>query len=151
MQVKILIRANPTAIKYPRYHGLSIDEPLDRQFWETQPDKIVTISSRAWYEFFYRDLPEGEHYLIYGNSEYSSASGVMWSTNIAVNDSLLAEEIPVDIYNPLRVNFYVGEPPPPPKKFNWWWLLLMLTAVIEGIVYSQSERKEEENWRKERW
>lgn len=146
VQVKILVRARPTGSTYVRYHGLSIDGDLDYRFWETQPNKIIKVTRSEFYEVQYIDLPDGEHYLIYGNSEDSRLTDVHWSINVAVNDSLLAEEVLVDRRSPLKVTFYVGEPPPPPpppRKFNWWWLLLIVASII-GTIGVQSTRKKEQ-------
>ena len=140
MRTEVLIRARPEPRGgWFRYHGVSIDEPLLRNFWIEQPDKVVRNTNVEWYKYIYVDLLEGEHFLEYRNSEAGNVCEY-WSTNVAINGSLKAEDVHVDINNPLRVDFVVGEeppPPPPPSKLP----PIALGAAIGGTVgYASTKR-----------
>jgi len=91
--VKIRIEAHSPTDRYWRFHGLSIDEPLDEEFWRTQPDKIIGVTSRPavfiWEEEF--DLPAGRHTIFYGNSAYIEPARYKWFAKMYVNDNLVAE------------------------------------------------------------
>ena len=111
-QVRIRIEADPVNDPWWRYHGKDIDDPLDKCFWETEPDKVIG-TTRSWEPFRHSqtvDLPPGEHYVEYGNS---ADAGYYWKARIYINDELKAEGN-VDRHNHLKATFRVEEAPPPP-------------------------------------
>ncbi len=102
--VTIKIVATAVADTYVRYHGKSVDEPLDPVFWDTQPDKVIGTTKGALEHTQTVQLAEGPHYVIYGNS---AAVGYIWHVQIFVNETLIAEG-DVDRGSQLRGDFTAG-------------------------------------------
>lgn len=73
---------------YARYHGRTIDEPLDSSFWDTQGGAQFTLTGSGFTYTEIVELAEGSHYVIYGNSSISSYP---WYAQIFANGALIAE------------------------------------------------------------
>lgn len=87
--VTIKVESTPIQDWYARYHGVSLDEPLDSRFWQTQPEKIIktTGSAFTWEQTY--SLSSGEHYFVYAPSSYWP--NYYWNTKIYVNGQLVAQ------------------------------------------------------------
>ncbi len=113
---------------YTRYHGKTVNEPLDPNFWETQPDKIIGTSRSRFTHTQTVEIAEGSHYVIYGNS---SIIDYPWHAKIFVNGTLITEG---NVYrgHPLRAEFIIGTPPTPTPPAESW--LPAIVSAIAGAV-----------------
>jgi len=109
MEVVIRVVAWTNVDPWFRYHGLAIDQPLNSDFWRSQPEKIVGVTAR--YFTFTRtvDLESGKHYVIYGNS--TTLKDGVWIAEIYINDKLVGRKNDIYRGNFLKVEFEVGKPP----------------------------------------
>jgi len=125
--VKIISRATTDA--WMRWHGVAIDQPLNDDFWITQPKKTV---ARSWPVFainWRRDWPVGStHTVEYATSGY--VPDCAWHAKIFINNELVAEG-DVGRHAHLKAKFEVKPPPPPPppppptpKPTSWPFILL---------------------------
>ncbi|GAI35933.1 unnamed protein product, partial [marine sediment metagenome] len=91
-----------------------VDESLDYNFWETQPEKNIGFASAGFTHTQTVELADGSHYVIYGNS---AGSNYPWHAQIFANGTLVAEGDVVRGSH-LRGNFTIGEeePEPPPGE-----------------------------------
>ena len=113
---------------YSRYHGKTVNEPLDPSFWTNQPDAIIIVTPNAFTHTQTVQLTEGPQYVIYGNS---AAAGYMWHAKIFINGTLIVEG-DVDRGHPLRAEFIIGTPPTPTPPAESW--LPAIVSAIAGAV-----------------
>lgn len=111
-QIKIV--ASSETDPYSRIHGKSIDEELDYNFYDTQPDKIIGHAMREFKHVQEVNLKPGDHFVMYSNSGYHYDP---WYAKIYVNGKLVGKG---NVYRskPLRVYFSVGVAPPTPPKLK---------------------------------
>ena len=87
VSVTIRIEATTTEV-YMRFHGKSVDQALASQFWNTQEENQIGITSKSLIHTQTVELAEGSHYVIYGNSASAPA---VWHSKILINGVLKAE------------------------------------------------------------
>ena len=109
-KIKIRIESERTTDIYARYHGKSIDEPLKDDWWTSQPEKKITMTSEPEENIIKVheetvDLTTGKHYVEYATSGY--VPNYAWHAKIIVNDRVVGEG-DVGRHTHLRVNFLVG-------------------------------------------
>ena len=139
--VTIRIEASSEIDTYTRYHGKAVDQALDPRFWDTQPEKTITVSTRIFSHEQTISLPFGSHYVIYGNS--GSVPDYAWRGRIYINGELVAEG-DVGRNMQLRADFTVGVPPTWWQKAKEWWarrstpekavVVVMPIAAIAGAA-----------------
>ena len=116
-----------------RFHGLSVDEPLNRDFWNTQQQKIIATqgSPFSWES----EVVETARTVTYGNSGYAlpgaPAGPWPWHTKMFVNDVLAAEG---DVGRDQHLTVTLEEGVPAPAPVNWGWWLFMLGLGVIGVV-----------------
>ena len=111
MEVEIKVVAWSDVDTWARFHGLAIDQPLNADFWRSQPEKIVGLTPRWNPRFTYTktvDLEPGKHYVIYGNS--TTLEDGVWIAEIYINNKLMGRKDDIYRGNFLRVDFEVGGP-----------------------------------------
>lgn len=85
----IRIETTPSNDIWDRYHGFSLDEDLNTDFWNSQPEKVINVTG---VEFTWQDtfsLSEGVHVLHYAPScEYPY---YYWHAEIYINDNLVVD------------------------------------------------------------
>jgi len=94
---------------YGRYHGMTVDQSLNSDFWNTQTDTIFKTTGAGFTYTKTVEVAEGSHYIIYGNS---ASSSYPWYTKVYVDDVLIAEGN-VTRYAQLRADFAVPLEVPP--------------------------------------
>jgi hypothetical protein len=149
VSVKIKIEAYPTTDVYVRYHGLGIDQPLNEDFWVSQPHKIIATTYAPFTYEKTVDLPAGEHTAEYANSGY--VPNYAWHAKIYVDDKLVGEgDAGRFKKDHLIVKFTVGAPPPPPPPppptppaaIPWWLIAIIAGGVLGAVVgYAIYKRK----------
>jgi|GEM_PF-2872616 len=87
VSVTIRIEATSTEV-YMRYHGKSVDQPLASNFWDTQEENQIAVTSKSLVHTQTVELAEGAHYVIYGNSASAPA---VWNSKILINGVLKAQ------------------------------------------------------------
>jgi len=98
-----------------RYFGVSIDVPLDSNFWETQPDTVIGMYiQEGHYEGEY-ELSSGKH-TVYVGTDASTA--IPWSITAYMSPFFYWVDT-IDVTRPLSFTATVPEegvevPPPPP-------------------------------------
>jgi len=101
---KIKIEAHPTTDTYSRSHGLSIDEPLPKGWWEYPGYEFKIAGNPFVYERI-EYLEIGAHFVEYAASGYITQD-LAWHATIYINDILMAEgDVGRDIH--LRAYFNV--------------------------------------------
>jgi len=150
VNVKIKVDAYTTKDPYARYGGMIIDKPLDRRWWETQPEAYNEIISKAWSHEWTVDLPGGSHYVCIGISTYQ---GYEWHMKIYINGELKAEgDVAYDSPSHyLRADFTVEAPPGKwlEQLKNWWnalppWQKILIVSTLSisvGAVMALIERR----------
>jgi len=140
MEVEIKVVAWSDVDIWDRYHGLAIDQPLNADFWKSQPEKIA---GRTWMRktrFTYTktvDLEPGKHYVIYGNS---ATEDMVWIAEIYINNKLMGRKDDIYRGNFLRVDFNVGAPGGPGGPVEWGEYIIPIVAggavvaVIGGVI-----------------
>ena len=116
-----------------RYHGFSVDETMYRDFWKSQPEKIIaTQGSPFGWE---TEVTEQAQAIIYGNSGYAKpgapAGPWPWHTRIFIDDLLAAEG---DVGRDQHLRAQRKEPPPGVEPADWGWWLPMLIAGLAGLL-----------------
>jgi len=105
MEIKIKIESKATTDTYVRFQGKSIDEPLNDDWWLSQPNKNIGIAAGSFTHEQTVDLKQGRHYIEYAASGY--VPNYAWHAKIYVNDKLIGEgDVGRDTH--LRVDFLVG-------------------------------------------
>lgn len=104
-EIKIRIESKATTDRYGRYHGKSIDEPLNNDWWRSQPEKNIGVSAGSFVHEETVDLDLGRHYVEYAASGY--VPNYAWHAKIYINDKLVGEG-DVGRHTHLKVNFLVG-------------------------------------------
>ncbi len=107
VSVTIRIEATSTEV-YMRYHGKAVDQALASNFWDTQEEKEIGVTSKSLTHTQTVELAEGSHYVIYGNS---SSSPAVWNSKILINGVLKAQGN-VNRGAFLRADFTVEAAPP---------------------------------------
>lgn len=137
VSVDIHVRAWSDVDYYARYHALSIDEPLDRFFWETQPAKIIGVSPFGMARFEYGttvELEPGEHTIIYGNSSIETMS---WKAELYINGELVATSNNVYRGNPLVYKLSLLEE----RKAGFPWVILVVIGAAAAGAYLLKKKK----------
>jgi len=131
VQVRIRIEASTTVDPYLRYHGKAVNQALNTDFWDTQPEKVIGTTFNSFSHEQTVDLPAGRHYIIYGNS---SIEGYEWHARIYVNDRLVAEG---DVHRrrQLRADFTVEAPPVPMPS---WTIPASIFLGIVTLAFSEA-------------
>jgi hypothetical protein len=80
--VTIRVRSGSAQDPYLRFHGLAIDQPLNDDFWNSQPEKVLGTSGKIGNFTKTLDLPSGEHTLEYATS---ADAGYMWNAVVTVD------------------------------------------------------------------
>ena len=82
-------------------HGKAIDQVLDKNFWETQPEKVIGVSGSTLHHEEEVDLKFGRHII-----EYGVSAGV-WTATITIDGKTIGvADVTKDKH--LRVRFFVG-------------------------------------------
>ena len=96
-----------TTDPYVRYHGKTIDQPLNSDFWTIQKEAIISTVRGGITHTQKLELENGSHYVIYSNS---AAEGYPHNARIIINGELVAEG-DITRRNQLKADFSVGIPP----------------------------------------
>jgi hypothetical protein len=96
-----------------RMFGLAIDQPLNPDFWTSQPEKVLKTPDGSPLlrnkEFLYEitvDLPEGKHTLSFAPS---SPEGYTWEARAFLGGLFLGKASDVTASKPLTVEFEVTQ------------------------------------------
>lgn len=71
---------------YLRSYGLGINQPLDRLFWQTQPDKVRKYVLGSFADEL--DIPDTTSYVVVGVSAWVG----YWKIKVYINDKLIGEK-----------------------------------------------------------
>jgi hypothetical protein len=108
-EVVITIVAWPINDKYSRYHGVTVDQALNKDFYTTQPGAKFAISGSKLTHTFTVTLAKGTHTVEYGNSGYCQElegyGQLNWGARIIVNEIPLQESECVGKDNHLKASF----------------------------------------------
>lgn len=118
-----------TVDQYARYHGKTINQPLNSDFWITQKEAIIRTVRGGITHTQTLEMENGSHYIIYSNS---AAEGYPHHARININGEQVAEG-EITRHNQLRADFSVGVPPTPPPSPALAFMFLPL-AVGVGLV-----------------
>lgn len=91
VKVTIAVEANTeegNRDPYPRYVGLSIDEPLEKGFYNTQPEKIIGIAFGKFKWEKEVELSPGRHTVQTGVSSWADYK---WDTILKANGKVVAQ------------------------------------------------------------
>lgn len=113
------IEASTTRDPYPRYHGKSVDAPLDTWFWSNEPAKVIGTSAGS---FTHTQTVTGQ-YVEYGNS---AERGYEWDAKVYVDGVVRAQGL-VSRYDHLRASIAVAVPP---ERAGAQWAVVMLPAIV---------------------
>jgi len=157
MMVRLNYRFTTPVDVWARYIGRSVDRPLDREFWRTQPETVIGVTPYGSppKTFTYSetlDLDPGDHYVDCATSGYAEeVPDTFWYVELWVNGEYLGKEI-CGRDRIVRFSFTVGAPLP------WWeqpvpvlgvplWVLLTLCGGVAGIVVVSAVVAEQERRR----
>lgn len=122
---------------YIRYLGKAIDQILNRNFWDTQPENIVGLIYQRKIHEQTVDLPAGSHSVAVGVSAWDP---YYWHVKVYINGRLKDEGDVSVGKGYLTVDFTVEEevPPTPPPSPGFWESLedWQKVAIIIGIPAS---------------
>lgn len=104
-KVRIRIESKRTTDVFWRFHGKSIDEPLNNDWWKSQPEKNIGVARAPFVHEETVDLEPGRHYVEYAAS--GSVPEYAWHAKIYVNERLVGEG-DVGRRTHLKVTFLVG-------------------------------------------
>jgi len=134
MLVTVIIDSVPYD-NYPRYHALTVDNPIPRVFytgdWYNQNrDAIIAVTrGTVHYERTF-DLTEGYHNLEYAVSCWEGH----WHATIIVDSKVVAEQ-DSDESNHVTAQIYVGVAPPPlPAEVNVAMMGGIAVAVVDAAL-----------------
>jgi hypothetical protein len=130
VKVKIRVESTPTTDTWWRYHGLAVDQPLNEDFWISQPEKVIGVSPPQPFTYEAElDLAPGKHTVEYATSGY--VPDYAWHAKIYVNDKLVAEgDVGRAKENHLKAEFTVEGPTMPSME----WMLILIAGVAGAIL-----------------
>ncbi|MBA7607189.1 hypothetical protein ES703_14347 [subsurface metagenome] len=106
VSINIRIDAKVTTDTINRYHGLAIDEPLNRDFWNTQPEAKIGMAAGSFSYTKQIELDTGLHTLEYGTSGY--CPDYAWTATLYIADVEIATESCIGRDKHMVTNFRVG-------------------------------------------
>lgn len=113
------IEASTSRDPYPRFHGKSVDAPLDTWFWSNEPQKTIGTSGGS---FTHTQTATGQ-FVEYGNS---AERGYEWDAKIYVDGTLAAQGL-VSRYEHLRASIAAKVPA---ERAGASWVVAMLPAIV---------------------
>jgi len=112
-----------------RLFGRSIDEPLNHDWYVTQPDNTIGEAARSFSYSETVDLPEGEHYVECRTSGYAEEyPEYRWRVKVTVNGLDVGEDT-CGRDKAARFAFQVEEAPA-----DSWWLPVGVAASLGAVA-----------------
>lgn len=114
VSVSVKISAEATTDRYPRHHGMTVDELLPQgDFHLKQPSTVIGVAGGRFDYETELDLKPGIHIIEYGNGGFckvhsATRTTLAWKAMIQVGDNVEVSSPCVDRYSHLIVQFFLG-------------------------------------------
>jgi len=111
-EVLITLIVWPVDDRISRYHGVTIDKGLNRDFYRSQPDTVIQITAQAFTHIYTHILSVGTHTVEYGNSGYCEElegyGRLNWGARILIDEIPLIENECIGRDKHLKASFTVA-------------------------------------------